>query len=53
MDSGIEKFPAGFADDARARLSAEFLNPVRCNGFWSATTPAATSAQTAARPSLI
>lgn len=30
MDSGIEKFPAGFADDARARLSAEFLNPERC-----------------------
>lgn len=30
MDSGMEKFPAGFADDARARLSAEFLNPARC-----------------------
>lgn len=30
MDLRTEKFPAGFADDARARLSAEFLNPARC-----------------------
>ena len=30
MVSSQEKFPAGFADDARARLSAEFLNPARC-----------------------
>lgn len=30
MDSRTEKSSAGFADDARARLSAEFLNPARC-----------------------